>query len=151
MRDLREKFVAAICAEDAASVASLMRQHPPLTGYERGYNIAHVAAVSASSAIVRIIRHGLGPDWERLLAKPNHQGLTPSDVAREAGRPDFVECFLSDGADDDQHPQVSKAKPHPYQHLPIEVELEEQRLDAAGRKNRAKLSANANGKPYWKA
>ncbi len=33
--------------------------------------------------------------------------------------------------------------------MPIKQELEEQRLDAAGRKNQAKLNANANGKAYW--
>jgi hypothetical protein len=118
-------------------------------GYSRKYTIVHLAVVTGRLDVVQLCERLLGVEWNSLLEKPNGDQQTPLQLARYMGFVNIYDYLLGE----DQIAKESKRLPKVVESaraaMPIEQELQEQRLDGFGAKCRAKLASNANGKRHW--
>jgi hypothetical protein len=147
-RDIIER---AFLINDTARIAELLDREPPLLGYSKGFNIAHLAVVTGDLGIVHVASGILADHWPWLCSKVNHQGQTPVELAKDLGLFDIQKFLEREESPRELKSRRKKAEAdNPRAKLAIEDEQLEEMYDRVGRKNQQKLRDNANGKPYWR-
>lgn len=148
----RDAVQAAFIWQDKGLITKYLKDGAPLEGYELGYNLLHMSVLTGESAVVRLTWQMVGLDCERLSTRKSVHQQTPMELAESLGMEKVVDTLL-ELTSTKLSIRVAKTRERvdPVRAMmTIEEELEEQRLDSAGRKNQRKLNANANGKPYWR-
>ena len=151
---LRQRIFVAYLQDDAEQIARLIGPTAPQSGFERGFNLLHLAVLTGKSHILRLTIRQIGAGWESLCTRKNDEGQTPLDLATELGM-DAIALELEELTNSPSGSKRLGKSPaekvdEKRLNMPIEDEMREEQLDAFGRKSQQKLSANVRGKPYWR-
>lgn len=150
-RMTRDAVQAAFIWQDKGLIAKYLKDGAPLEGYELGYNLLHMSVLTGESAVVRLTWQVVGLDCERLSTRKSVHQQTPMELAESLGMEKVVDTLLELSSSRTPRivPKTCERIDPVRAAMPIEQELEEERLDAIGRRNQQVLSNNANGRTHW--
>lgn len=151
---LRHRIFQAYLQNDADLITRLVGPTAPHSGYEKDFNLMHLAVCTGESHLLKLTIQLIGSGWEMLCARRNSRGQTPRELGIELGMVSLV-VELDDLLCGRAATKQSKVKSGPKLdekrvQMPIEDEIREEQLDGWGRKSQQKLIANNRGKAFWK-